>query len=248
MLSQVKNNKYIAINWLVLLFTLLVFFALVKLGLWQSHRAIEKEQRLEKIAEISQQAALELGKVLALEIADINDLSVSLQGEFAEQPLLLLDNQMEKGRYGFRVLQVFKHGSHTVLINLGWIAGDKTRQSMPEVNSITGSYSIEGHIRIVEKGITLAEQDYQLTQHPMVIQQIEVEKISTLIGENLLPFVVYLDKKEELGYIKNWQPIVMPPEKHRGYAFQWFSLAIAWLSLMIWAGRKVKVNHNNKKA
>jgi len=31
------------------------------------------------------------------------------------------------------------------------------------------------------------------------------------------------------------------PEKHQGYAFQWFSLALAWLSLMIWAGYKNRV-------
>jgi cytochrome oxidase assembly protein ShyY1 len=57
-----------------------------------------------------------------------------------------------------------------------------------------------------------------------------------------LPFVVYLDKTESVGYEKNWQPIVMPPEKHRAYAFQWFSLALAWILLMIWASIKFSRN------
>ena len=65
-----------------------------------------------------------------------------------------------------------------------------------------------------------------------------------------MPFVVYLDENEALGFVKNWTPIVMPPEKHRAYAFQWFSLAVAWLSLMIWAsyrsGRDSDVNNKEK--
>ena len=41
----------------------------------------------------------------------------------------------------------------------------------------------------------------------------------------------------------------MPPEKHRAYAFQWFSLAVAWLSLMIWASyRFARENDANNNA
>ena len=38
------------LNWLMVLFTLLVFGGLIKLGLWQSDRAVEKEQRIATIA------------------------------------------------------------------------------------------------------------------------------------------------------------------------------------------------------
>lgn len=80
------------------------------------------------------------------------------------------------------------------------------------------------------------------------MQQIEIDKFSRLINKQLLPFAVYLDKKVSIGYKKNWQPVVMPPEKHRGYAFQWFSLACAWLMLMIWAAFKSHQSdeHHNK--
>ena len=80
---------------------------------------------------------------------------------------------------------------------------------------------------------------------PLRVQQIELDKFSPLITKKLLPFVVYLDKTEAIGYKKNWQAIVMPPEKHRAYAFQWFSLALAWISLMIWAAIKMSKNQNN---
>jgi surfeit locus 1 family protein len=38
----------------------------------------------------------------------------------------------------------------------------------------------------------------------------------------------------------------MPPEKHFGYAFQWASLAIAWLILMICLRIKTKRKSEDK--
>jgi len=90
----------------------------------------------------------------------------------------------------------------------------------------------------------LQEQDFSSVSWPLRIQQIELDKLSHLLQVKLVDFVVYIDQEEKIGYQKNWQPIVMPPEKHQAYAFQWFSLAVAWLVLMVWA--LVKSNKNNQ--
>ena len=229
------------VNWPMVLFTLLVFSLLIKLGFWQSARALEKEQRQQRISELSQQQALSLTQVLALKgLKDgINDLPIALDGEFISDKVFLLDNQPDKGRLGYRVYQIMLSGDHALLINLGWVAGSIDRNILPDVSAITGQHSITGHVREVEVGIQLQAQNLTNPSWPLRVQQIELDKFSQLIGKKLLPFVVYLDKKESLGYKKNWQPIVMPPEKHRAYAFQWFSLAVAWLSLMIWAAIKM---------
>ena len=109
---------------------------------------------------------------------------------------------------------------------------------------LTGHFQLKGNIRFIEPGVMLAEQVYTTNALPLRVQQIEIEKLGRLFSKQLLPFAVYLDKNEVIGYKKYWQPIVMPPEKHRGYAFQWFSLAVAWLALMIGAA----IKNNNKKA
>jgi len=99
-------------------------------------------------------------------------------------------------------------------------------------------------------GIQLMAQNFAEKSWPIRIQQIEIDKFSTLINRPLLPFVIMLDKDQTIGYEKNWQPIVMPPEKHRAYAFQWFSLASAWLILMICASvywARYDDKNNNKK-
>lgn len=232
----------IRLPWLI--FTLLVFSGLVKLGLWQSDRALQKEIRINKIAQLSQVQAMSLADVLA-EKSEINDLPIVMHGKFDDKAIFLLDNQTNKGKLGYRVYQVFHSDNKAVLVNLGWVLGSINRQELPNIPVIHGEYQLSGHVRKIEQGMLLMEQQLEANHWPLRVQQIELDKISTLISQQLLPFVVYLDKKESVGYEKNWQPIVMPPEKHRAYAFQWFSLAIAWGLLMIWASQKL--GRNNKK-
>lgn len=241
------QHKLKQLSWPMVLFTMLVFSLLIKLGFWQSDRALEKEQRQKRISELSQQQALTLTQVLALrDLPDgINDLPIELDGVFVEDKVFLLDNQPDEGRLGYRVYQVMTTNDYAVLVNLGWVQGSIDRNVLPAVTAMTGQHLITGHVREVEVGMQLQAQNLANPSWPLRVQQIELDKFSPLITKKLLPFVVYLDKTEAIGYKKNWQAIVMPPEKHRAYAFQWFSLALAWISLMIWAAIKMSKNQNN---
>jgi len=226
----------IRLPWLI--FTLLVFIALVKLGLWQSDRAIEKETRLKNITQLSQTTAMSLTEIQNFPLKEINDYPIKLKGEFEQDILFLLDNQTNEGQLGYRVYQVFIDHNQSALVNLGWVMGSINRAEIPDIKPIKGAFEINGHIRLMDKGILLMEQNFTEVSWPLRVQQVELDKFSTVIKKNLLPFIVYVNEEETLGYKKNWQPIVMPPEKHQAYAFQWFSLALAWLILMFWASIK----------
>lgn len=240
----------IRLPWFI--FTLLVFVGLVKLGFWQTDRAVQKEQRLNKIAQLSQAKPLSLIDIQQLPFTDINDLPIKFEGEFEKEIVFLLDNQINHGQLGYRVYQVFNVNNSALLINLGWVLGSINRAEYPKIKALTGTYQITGHIRLIEKGILLLEENYTRVSWPLRIQQVDVAKLSMMLNKPLLPFVVYVDKESPLGYEKNWQPIVMLPEKHRAYAFQWFGLAIAWLLLMFWASIKFSkssqiVNNSHNK-
>jgi surfeit locus 1 family protein len=241
MKSVSLKHKFKQLNWPLVIFTMLVFLILIKLGFWQIDRALEKEQRQQRISELSQRQALSLAQLLTLSgLQDgINDLPIQLKGDFVGDKVFLLDNQPNKGRLGYRVYQIIESNGDAILVNLGWVQGSIDRNILPEISPITGQHTITGNVREVEVGIQLQAQNLTNPSWPLRVQQIELDKFSQLIDKKLLPFVVYLDKKETIGYIKNWQPIVMPPEKHRAYAFQWFSLALAWISLMVWAAIKM---------
>jgi surfeit locus 1 family protein len=246
----VSSRNKMNVLWLIL--TVLVFSALVKLGFWQNSRALEKEQRLARIEQLKSQNPLSLQQVNLLAVNEnINDMPVVIEGFFDEQVVFLLDNQVNKGRLGYRAYQVLMVDKQTVLVNLGWLQGSINRQELPKIKPLSGKYSIHGNVRLIEVGIQLQEQIFSEVQWPLRIQQVELDKFSTLINRQLLPFVIYLDTDENIGFEKNWQPIVMPPEKHRAYAFQWFSLAIAWVMLMVWAkfgSKKASENNQNNNS
>ncbi len=242
-------REYISqLNWLMVLFTLLVFGGLIKLGLWQTARAVEKEQRLARISSYQTQPALTYDqlKLLQQTESDINDLPLQLSGVFEGEKVFLIDNQTHKGRLGYRVVQVFQLNDIAVLVNLGWVEGFIERDKLPQIKALSGQYSLSGHVRLIDKGLMLTSDNHQEISWPLRVQQIQLDNFSQIIGQKLLPFVVYLDKKETIGFEKNWRPIVMPPEKHRAYAFQWFSLASAWLLLMVSASYWFYKNHNKE--
>jgi surfeit locus 1 family protein len=233
--------------------TLIVSFCLIKLSFWQYNRGVEKEQRYTRIEQLNQQSPLSLNEIIKLSKEkqftgkeSINDFPVTILGNFNPEYVFLLDNQVEKRSLGYRVLQVVETPTHSVLVNLGWVQGSIDRNILPDITPFTGQYEFQGHVRIVEQGIMLTSQDFSKPSWPLRVQQIELDKFSSLINKPLLPFVVYLNKEEIIGFNKNWHPIVMPPEKHFGYAFQWASLAIAWLILMICLQIKTKKSKTSK--
>ena len=46
-----------------------------------------------------------------------------------------------------------------------------------------------------------------------------------LMGKNLEPVILLLNPGEPRGFARDWQPQGLSPEKHRGYALQWFAFA-----------------------
>ena len=85
-------------------------------------------------------------------------------------------------------------------------------------------------------------------QWPLVVQEVDVSRISEILGVSLLPFVVALELADDSPFVSNHKPVVMPPEKHLGYAIQWFGLAIGCFLVFIFASiRKVKNDRAKKE-
>ena len=63
------------------------------------------------------------------------------------------------------------------------------------------------------------------TRHEFIPQT-----ISEHTGTSLKPYELLLvSHNASFGYLRDWKPNVMAPEKHQAYAVQWFSVAIACL-------------------
>jgi cytochrome oxidase assembly protein ShyY1 len=53
------------------------------------------------------------------------------------------------------------------------------------------------------------------------------------LGKPLLPRILLLDPVVDSGFVRAWTPNVMPPERHRAYAFQWFSFVAVVLAIFV---------------
>jgi surfeit locus 1 family protein len=67
-----------------------------------------------------------------------------------------------------------------------------------------------------------------------------LQELQSLYGTTLLPRMVLLDESEPDGFVRDWTArysvTEFGPEKHIGYAVQWFGMALALLVIYIVLG------------
>jgi cytochrome oxidase assembly protein ShyY1 len=74
------------------------------------------------------------------------------------------------------------------------------------------------------------------------VQQVDMSRMGEQLGSPLLPFVLRLSPDSEGGFTREWQARTgLTPERHTGYAVQWFALAAALVVLCIWVALRREV-------
>jgi cytochrome oxidase assembly protein ShyY1 len=117
----------------------------------------------------------------------------------------------------------------SVLVNRGWVQSDPARLSLPKVAQPPGRQLSRGHIYVAPGApYLLAEQPLD-GDWPLTVQALEMQKLVPIVeaktGTRLFPYPVRLNAGEELALDIDWQVVNVRPEKHRGYAVQWFAMA-----------------------
>jgi cytochrome oxidase assembly protein ShyY1 len=219
------------------LVTLLAFVIMFALGGWQLQRATEKSLRLNQIELASKNDPFSLIDILKHK-ADKRDLPIMVMASAAVDRYFLLDNRIEQGRVGFHVLVPLETELGWLLGNFGWIAGTGDRQRLPTVVLDPSLQIYQGAIGIPALNPMITETAAINGIWPTLIQQIDLDLMQQHFGEAFLPAVLLLKPDNESHFIRNWQPVVMAPEKHIGYAIQWFGLGIAALIIFIFAQHK----------
>jgi len=206
--------------------TLLAIAIMARLGIWQLERMEEKSLRLASIAQKKDNGPLSLAALNTLD-QDIQDYPVGVNGRVSADFLIYLDNQIENGRVGYQVLAPVITDAGQVLVNFGWVAATTSRQELPAVTLPDQLSNAEGVIRIPTDNPVIRETATRLDEGQLLLQQIDMAHVEQVTRQTFLPFVVQLSTPEDPRFVRNWQPVVMAPEKHLGYAIQWFGLAIA---------------------
>ncbi len=204
----------------------------IGLGFWQLQRAEEKRE----IGAIWQQRqGLAAVPLLQLDgdAAALTQRRVWLEGRFLHNRDFLLDNKIQGGQYGYEVLSPFRlPDGLVVLVNRGWIAGDSSRRSLPRIPP-TEAARVEGTV-YVSPG-----QPYRLGEEtlsaawPQQMLSLDMPWVEQTLGEPIYPYTVRLNADSQAALQVHWPVVNVSPEKHTGYAVQWFSMAAALLLIYL---------------
>ena len=233
--------KRLAINTMTILGLVVLFVVLIRLGFWQLNSADKKQQSIDAREHAMNTAMSKLPH--AREVKKYHAQRVSLRGRFDFEQTLLLDNKILNGLVGYHVLIPFypstDESAEVVLVDTGWIAAGSRREILPTLISWQNIDQVSGFIYQSELNpfIHNVEQSKSIS-FPLVISQFDIDELATLFDVGVYPAMIRLDPVSEWGYEKQWLwQNRMTPEKHRGYAVQWFALAATLLllsSVFIW--------------
>lgn len=222
-----------AFAWMLLVLGLAAFLGLSR---WQWQRAQEKERLL------ASYAAAETGGVRPF--AGLPDTlpaedypRVAVSGRYVGGRGYWLDQQVHEGKVGRRAIAVFEPAgtARRLLVDLGWIAAPPGQPppvwpALPLTQvALQGIYAPPpgGGLRV--GGDALPRQN----TWPKLTVFLDLAAISADLGTPVAPRLLLLDADPASGFVRQWTPAVMPPEKHRGYALQWFTFALAALVIFI---------------
>jgi surfeit locus 1 family protein len=201
--------------------TVIGLVVLVSLGTWQTHRGQEK-QRLAAAFARGDSPAVPYGAAGGQE----RYAHVRLQGHYLPERQILLDNMTHNERVGYRVLTPLRTTLGTVLVDRGWVLAPPRREDLPDVRVSDELRTISGRIdQLPRAGIALAASDG--AGWPRRLSYPDMATVQRVIGEPVDPNIVLLDASATDGYVRDWKPGGLPPERHFGYAVQWYGLALA---------------------
>ncbi len=213
-------------GWKLSLFFLFFFPITILLANWQLSREQWKLQLMEDYNKAQQAEPATLSEGAELYQRKL------IKGRIDKKEILFLDNRTFNGQIGYELIipvKLEQNSYEYAWVNIGWIAAKTSRSQLPDIPNLPTEVSWETTVR---NQLTF---DAQLDQHlPNRVQSnINLPKV---FSEKQFPFLLQLPAENPYALNVHWQPYVMPPEKHRAYAVQWFLLGLALLVLYLYAG------------
>ena len=227
--DQIQENK------LLTSFSIFFVIVFVFLGVWQIERAAHKEGLLQAFNAEQESPPIRL-------TSQSPDWSrVFVDGIFDSSRQILIDNQIHKGKVGYKIFTPFRFDDNKiVLVDRGWIAQGQSRSDLPQLNILEKKSRIIATVTSPEQGV-LAGSELLTNEWPRVSQTKAVEVIASAFKEPILDIVLVLDPgSSQITEFIQIKPFAITPLKHYGYAMQWFTMSIVLLGMFLYALKREK--------
>ncbi len=208
-------------------------------GFWQLDRAGEKRALLARFA-AGGAATASRELVSDAAVAALRYERLRLSGRYDTSHQVLLDNLSFKGRSGYQILTPFMTPGGTVLVNRGWVPADGNRTVLPDIQVGGEAQEVTGRIDWLPRpGIELtADVPPQDAPWPRRLLFPTSQQISAQLGIPLRDYQLLLDPDVADGFVRDWRPGGMGPDRHVAYAVQWFGLALTVVVIYLVLARK----------
>ena len=206
------------------------------LGCWQVARAREKAHLLDEAAAGQASAPVDLNAAAFETVASRHP--VRVRGVFLGDRQGLLDNQVRDGQGGYDILTPLRIDGRDelLLVDRGWLARGPRRGDVPRWSTPAGAVTLLGTLHS-PVDVPLVSGDIGDTfGGAWVVSEIDPAMLVPQLGAPLAPRVLRLLPQSEHGFRRDWPVVAMTPQRHYGYAVQWFGLAVALLALYVVAG------------
>ena len=235
--------RSLSINpWARIGLTLLLIAAcagLSSLGVWQLHRAHEKQARYQAFARNQAASPLEFASIAPnAALLDALWRRVTVRGHYLDQHIVL-DNRVNQGRPGYEILTAFVSNNGTaLLVDRGWTPLPDARATLPDVLAPADPLVISGYIGPEPTvGIALAasaEQAEIMSPTVFRVQSVKLAGVASLLGRPMWRGIVYLDPKAPGALAVDWQLPGDGSARNRSYAVQWFAMAAVLAAIGVW--------------
>lgn len=222
-------------NWKLTLLSLVFISLFIGLGFWQLSRGREKQAIITEFQKRTKQPPYS-----ASDLSNVRDwrfYQVELTGTFDNKHTVLLDNKIYNGKIGYEVYTPFRaDGFDTpLLVDRGFIPLGVSRNALPAVPKATAdTTSIRGMLNLPPRYLSYGKMvESSNIQWPLRVEYINLGEISKIFNSNFFPYVVTLDPNSKNALQVKWQVVIGQPNKHTGYAVQWFALAATLLIISV---------------
>ena len=204
---------------------------LLWLGYWQLDRAAQKSELFAAFAS-GDTEVMRLDN--ALEKAQSRYQRVEITGRFVEDKQYLIDNIVSKGQVGLHVLTPFRTDTgELILVNRGWISLAAKHGPLTDLENLLDyssfTLSLTGRLDKMLRPGLLLETEIPDSVYPKTVQFPTFEQLSVDLKEPIVNWQLLLDAEpaniDVKAYVREWSPHEIGPERHLGYALQWFALA-----------------------
>lgn len=222
-------------------FALLLAAGFALLGHWQLERRSEKTRMLAAAAAALAERRPQPSALLD-ELARRHGYDwMTLRGRFADAPAVLLDNQRRGREVGVRVYRAFvidddaastAGAARAVLVELGWLPLPPDRR-LPPIPRPQGEFALQG-LALPPPGSGLAMAPPAPGDGGQLLATtLDPQALAAPLGLPALPPRVLRPAVEQAfgddapPYVRDFDilPNTLPPERHLGYAVQWFALS-----------------------